>query len=482
MYKTENKYFSYFLAGIILVFLLLPLSQSSLNVFKNNVLSGDTTSYVFEKPEIKTYLNAEWQNNTSNCVNRAFGFRALYVRIINQIKFTAFNKATSPGIVIGKNGDLLVESYIDEYSGKNYLGIGKINSIVSKIKQVQDSLETKNIDLIVMFAPGKASFAPEIIPDNYLSNKNDSTNFSVYKHLFKKQNVNFIDLNSWFYNNRNRFKHKVFPKYGAHWNHYGMCLGLDTLIKYIEFKRNLDLPDFDYSQIKYSSDLKNNDFDIGVLMNTFFPITKDSNPYPDYKITSPNNKSKPDVLVVGDSYWWCLTGENLPSHFFKNDEYWFYNNQQLINNKKTAFIKDLNFFESIRSRDVIVLISCEATYHLFPFGFIDNAYKLLCENNNNKLTEIINNIHNNNDWYNSIVKKAQLNNISIEKQIKLDAEFILSEELFSPKLSLDSIVKTIKLNKDWLKDIEIKAEKNKITIEKQIELDAQWYFDNQNTK
>ena len=47
----------------------------------------------------------------------------------------------------------------------------------------------------------------------------------------------------------------MYPKYGTHWNHYGMSLGMDTILKYIEKKRNISLPDFDISIVK--SNMKN---------------------------------------------------------------------------------------------------------------------------------------------------------------------------------------------------------------------------------
>lgn len=482
MHKRENKYFRCFLAIIIGLFLLLPLTQSSLNILNIPPLIGDTTVFVFQKPKVNTYTNSEWQEETTTYINRTFGFRPLLVRIFNQLKYSLFSKSDAAGVVVAKNGDLIIESYIDEYIGKNFLGTSVINSNVTKIKQVQDSLKSRGIDLIVVFAPGKASFEPELIPDSYISNKKDSTNYGLYRELFSVNKINFLDLNAYFSNNRKFFEHKVFPRYGAHWNHYGMCIGLDTLLRYIENLQKKNLADFDFSDIEYSKDLKNNDFDIGILMNTLIPIEKDSNPYPKYKIQKDNKTELLDVLVVGDSYWWCITGENLPSKFFKNDEYWFYNQQQLVNNTKKAKTKELNFFESVRSRDVIVIISCEATYHLFPFGFIDKAHTFFCENHNKELDNIIKNIYSNTEWYSSIIKKANLNNVPIEKQVKLDAEFVLSNELFNPKLSLDSIITTIKLNKEWMKDIEIKSKNNNKTIQEQLEMDAQWYFENQKTK
>lgn len=475
----SKKYFKHFITILIGIFLFLPLIESKTNFIDVIPLQGDTSSVEMPVFSFENFTNAKWQENFSEYTNKNFGFRSLVVRCFNQIRYSFFNKITAPGIVVAKNGDLIIEAYIDEYIGKNFKGKSFISNVVEKIKRVQDSLKTRGTDLIVVFAPGRASFDPEIIPDSYIKEKKDSTNYSVYRGLMLKNKINFLDFNSWFSQNKNNFKHKIYPKYGAHWNHYGMCLALDSIIKYMEQLQGINLPDFDFSEVKYSSDLKNNDFDIGVLMNTLFPVKKDSNPYPQYKINGSANSTKPDVLFIGDSYWWCLVGENLPLNFFREDEYWFYYKQQLIQNKKIKQVDKLNLQSSLASRKTVVIIASEATYHLFPFGFIDNVFKLYCEDHKARLVEILNNIYQNKEWYSSVLKKAEENHVSIEKQIKLDAEYVLSDEIFNPLLNMDSIVKLIIKNEEWMKEIQEKSKKNNISIEVQIKLDAKWYFENQ---
>lgn len=465
----------YMLSFFIALAMLLPILQSRFNFFDQQALEGIS---IKTKPEFKKedYWNLSYQENYNNYMNDNFGFRSSLVRLYNQAQFSLFNTSKAPGVVVGKEGELFIESYIDDYIGKNYIGNSKINQQVARLKTLQDSLKARGKDLIVVFAPGKASFYPELIPDKYIKRKKDSTNYKGYSGAFIKQGVNFLDLNKWFFENKTKFKHKVYPKYGTHWNHYGMCLGMDTLIKYIEKKRNLDLPDFDYSIVNYNTALKGNDFDVGVLLNLLKPLDPDPNPYPIYKFNTVN-KTKPDVLVVGDSYWWCLVGDNLPANFFREDEYWFYNKTQLIKNEKREEIKQLNLSSSIAQREVIILIATEATFYMFPYGFVDNAYALYCNDNKKRLAEISNGIKNDNVWYASIINKAKENNISTEAQLKMDAEYMLSEEIIKPKESVEQISEKIKKDKHWMEEIKKKAETNKISIEQQIHDDAQWLFD-----
>lgn len=473
----------YSLVVFIALVLFIPMTQMKLELFDKQTLEGGIT--IAEKPEFKkeAYWDLSWQENFGKYVNDNFGFRTWCVRLINQIRYSFFSHTKAPGVVVGKKGELFIESYIDDYIGRNYIGKSKIDENVRKIKRLQDSLSARGKDLIVVFAPGKASYYPELLPDNYLRKKKDSTNYNVYAQTLASKGVNFIDLNKWFYNNKEKFKYKIYPKYGTHWNHYGMTVALDSIIKYIEHKRNINIPDLSYNIVNYSTKLKGNDFDIGILMNLLSPIKKDINPYPIYKITDEKENTyytKPDVLVVGDSYWWCVVGDDLPKKFFREDEYWFYNRDIVFqNNQQKDKVREVNLSSSLAQRDVVLLMATEATFYMFPYGFVDNAYKLYCEDNSKRLNEIKRDISQNGEWYAKITAKAAENKISLDKQIQLDAEYILSDELFKPKPTLEGIMENIRNTPEWMKDIEAKAKENNISVEEQLKKDAQWELENQ---
>jgi hypothetical protein len=472
----------YSLVILIALVLFIPMAQMKLELFDKQTLEGGIT--IAEKPEFKkdTYWDLSWQEDFGKYVNDNFGFRTWCVKLINQIRYSFFNHTKAPGVVVGKKGELFIESYIDDYIGRNYIGQSKINENVTKIKRLQDSLSARGKDLIVVFAPGKASYYPELLPDNYLRKQKDSTNYRVYAQAFAGKQVNFIDLNKWFFNNKANFKYKIYPKYGTHWNHYGMTVALDTIIKYIEHKRHINIPDLSYNIVNYSTKLKGNDFDIGILMNLLSPIKKDINPYPIYKITDKKENTsytKPDVLVVGDSYWWCVVGDDLPKKFFREDEYWFYNRDIVFqNNQQKDKVKEVNLSSSLAQRDVVLLMATEATFYMFPYGFVDNAYKLYCEDNSKRLNDIKHDIQQNAEWYAKVTAKAAENNITLDKQMQLDAEYILSDELFKPKPTLESIMENIRNTPEWMKDVEAKAKENNIAVEEQLKKDAQWQLDN----
>ncbi len=97
-------------------------------------------------------------------------------------------------------------------------------------------------------------------------------------------------------------------------------------------------------------------------------------------------------------------------------------------------------------------------------------------------------------WFEKVVEKAGKNGQSIDDQLRDEAIFIVDggvvveddavDEIItgqdSLKKDLGSIINEISDNPEWMKEIEEKALKNKISIEEQINLDAKWILDNEN--
>ena len=56
-----------------------------------------------------------------------------------------------------------------------------IYSEIDKLIAIRDSLQKLDVDLLVVFAPSKAAFYPEFIPDSWSDNTMDTTNFETYR-------------------------------------------------------------------------------------------------------------------------------------------------------------------------------------------------------------------------------------------------------------------------------------------------------------
>lgn len=194
-------------------------------------------------PEDATFSKKDWIDGTYQekkelYINSMFGFRSFCIRLNNQIAFNFFNKAKANGVIVGKENYLYEESYINAYTGKDFLGEDSISHTLNRLKFISDTLSRLNKQLIIVFAAGKASYFPEYIPDKYLPIL-EKTNYKSLSDGAKKLGLNVIDFNKWFVENKNKSKYPLYPLQGVHWSTYGTTLAADSLIRKIEFLRKL---------------------------------------------------------------------------------------------------------------------------------------------------------------------------------------------------------------------------------------------------
>ena len=418
---------------LMLVLITLPFLQFYFNIIDIRELAGEVGNNN-QKPQITTdnWFNNVYQDSIDEFFNKNIGFRPWFIKMINQIDYSLFNTTQAPGVVVGKEGNLFVESYIIGYLGQNFIGEEKIKNEVNKIEEISNYLNQNNITLMVVFTPGKASYYPEFIPDKYDVKNKKSSNYESYVREFKNSKIRFLDFNDYFKKQKNKTPHSIYSKVGTHWSSYAKSVFMDSLIKEIELIRNIDLPEFDWTEITLSDSLEKVDWDIEEMMNLIWPIQHEKMPYPRYKYNE-TNKTKPNVLAVGDSYWWCLVADDIPEHLFAKDEYWFYCNDIYINNlKQPDGVDKIDFQNNVMQQNIIVLLATEATLHLFPFGFSEKFYNnILLQKANNylsyekKIAYWENRISGDEDWYKVIKEKAVERNVSVKEALRSDAIYMI---------------------------------------------------------
>lgn len=479
--KKGILYCFYFL---ILGLLLLPQLLQRKNILKTEALKGKFET--FDKPirSFASIKSGEYQEKFNAYVDHNFGGRTWLIRWLNQLKFFLFHQSDAPGVVVGKYNYLYLTSYTNNYMGTNFIGYNKVEETVQKLKQIQDSLKKLEVDLIIVFAPGKASFYNEFLPDYMNQQKKQVNNLSAYSACFKKYGVNYLDLNSWFVSQKRNTRYALYPELGVHYTPHGTFLTNDTLVHYIEKLRNIDLPDVIKYSVYLSDSLREQEHDVEELMNLQHPLFHQPVPYFKLETKKDDYQVKPDVLGIGDSYWWQITGLDLPKHFFKRDVYWYYNNSIYVDNKKQEqSVGNLHYGDEVLSRDVVVIMASEATYDLFPYGFIEKAYPVFCMNQQQKTEWLKKQAQSDSHWMADIKQKAKNNNISEETQLLKDIEYVINNDLTAykaPKHFIDSAVhgyrNIIKNNVEWFSAVKTKAAAKYISVEEQIDLDAAYGY------
>lgn len=482
MLKAE-KYKISLLCGI-LIFLFIPVLQNVLHFKWIKPLKGAYVEVQDTEFSIANWFDANYQNKKEEYVNQNFGLRNYYVRFNNQIDYSLFNKANVAKLVVGKGGFLYEDDYINAYYGKNFIGEEKLEERFKKLKTVQDLLASQGTVLEVVFAPGKASFYPEFIPDNWRSEKK-LNNYEYARDLCKKLGVTYIDFNAWFIQQKDLSPYDLYPKTGIHWSNYGSLLAIDSLKNHIQAMSGLKLRNFIIDNVGFSDSLQSPDNDIGEAMNLLSDVQVLPMPYANYHWQDDNGAVKPKALFIGDSYFWNIYYQGLTNNFFTDCKFWYYNETVYPESEPERSVKKLNLSDELKKYPVIVLMATDCNVHDIGWGFVDQVYDLYKENLKDAFRKKVyvkllsENIRKDKVWLADVERKAKEKNISIEEMITLDAIYIYKTEYCKPGVPelLDETIARIKNTKPWVADIAKKAKEKNVSFEEMMEMDAKYIYD-----
>jgi len=379
MKKTKTGYRQK-LFIFLMILLTIPLFQTVTRIIKDNPLKGAVTIPENPKITVRDWLSASYQERKEKYYNDAFGFRSFFVRVNNQLAYSLFKKLHAFAVYIGKDNYLFEENYIRAWYGDDFIGADSISHRVTRLKYIQDQLLTRyNKNLMVVLAAGKGSFFPEYFPPSMTYPKGP-TNYATFVTTAREQGLKIIDFNRWFLDHKKTSPYPLYPKYGIHWSTYGATLVADSLLKYIEKTRDIDLPSIGWDRIEVKKAQKD-DYDMGNGLNLLFKLPHDRMAYPVLKFEPEEGKTKPSVLVVADSFFWGMFKFGIMKSFSTSD-FWFYNHEiyhTVIGPPTLANQADL--WEQIQSHDVIILMATESNLPNFGWGFIEDTYQILQKNN-----------------------------------------------------------------------------------------------------
>ncbi|HNQ13837.1 MAG TPA: hypothetical protein PKM16_11575, partial [Bacteroidia bacterium] len=237
----KYRYFT-FLYGFVLIVLLIPFLQSQFMLHREEALKG---SFVYAQDvsgKWKTWHDASFQTGKENYLKENFGFRNTLVRLNNQIFYSFFKINRISGVVIGKEDYLYGSDYIFSYLGYNFIGEDSLRNTAIKLKRISDELDRRGKKLIVAIAPGTASLKQQFLPEKYDTVIRGKTNYDYFVKYANENQLNLIDFQAFFKIAMDTASYPMLPKYGTHWSSYGSYLSLDSLLRYISARTNVDLP------------------------------------------------------------------------------------------------------------------------------------------------------------------------------------------------------------------------------------------------
>lgn len=364
--------------GLFFLALFLPMFQTATGLFRVRMLHGDYTLPDAPVFHMQDWLEGNFVPRFEKYVETRVGFRKFFIRLRNQVRYSALYQSNKQ-VVLGKNNYLYEAPYIQAYWGNDRLPLAKIIEQTQKLKKVQQRLAADSIKLLVLMAPGKASFFPDYFPFELSRGQvKKPGNFELYQNCFDHYQVPYIDFRKWFLEMKGQSEHLLFNRMGIHWTTYGSLLAGDSLIRYLENAGQRSIGRMEWTDIERTNNPRPPDHDIMEIMNLMSPLDCDTLSYPKVTFKAAEQGPKPNVLTVGDSYFWNIMMDSIPFHFFADSSaYWFYNEKIFgINNQVQGMASERNLREELKGRDFIIISVTEPNLVRFPFGFIDQVYDL----------------------------------------------------------------------------------------------------------
>ncbi|MDO7850299.1 alginate O-acetyltransferase AlgX-related protein [Hymenobacter convexus] len=371
----------------LLAIVLVPVLQTRFTFVKEKPLGGAFT--VAPKPEFSwdALRDNTYQPALEKHLEDSIGFRALFIRLRNQLAFSIFRVPHSGGIIVGRNDVLFGFEYLGAYAGKNLMPEDEIRFRVHRLRTIQQLLAERGIQLLYVIAPNKARFEPENLPDEWRAAPGVVTNYELFVRHMQEEHLNLLDCTALFAQWKHTKPYPLYPRNGTHWSGYGASLAADSLMRRIASLTGTTLPAVHVlgpPKLVYHTDsLRSTDNDLGETLNLL--RERDARPmaYPRLAFDAPRpDQPLPSVLFVSDSFVWGLMQFSpfVQKQLAPDTRVWFYNQSvympDSVYHKTGEQAGDLDLRKEIESRKAIVLLFTEHNMTEQEYGFTERLYRL----------------------------------------------------------------------------------------------------------
>jgi hypothetical protein len=352
---------------IALVGLCIPFVKYFAEPTQEKALRGSYTVHPKAIFSFSSWFDGSYQPAFDRFFNQNFCLNATFIELNNQLLYSFFHEATAKAVVVGSENYLFEDPYIKAYLGKDFIGESKIDSIVIKLKYIQEYLKKSNSEFVLVIAPNKARVFENYFPREFKNQTASNTNYEYFKKRLTQNNIQFIDVISWFdvLKDNNKF---LYTKYGTHWSTYAAAIATDSLFKFVANKKGLQTAGLVIDSLTYSKDAQEYDNDIAYGLNLFFELPKENYCYPNYHLQEDSTFHNLNWLAIGDSFYWNIYNILEKHKVVNKHAYWYYNKLVYPESytKQTLVSPEL-ISGNMKKHDVVVLITSEPNIVNLPY-------------------------------------------------------------------------------------------------------------------
>ncbi|MBO4489544.1 MAG: hypothetical protein J5741_07840 [Bacteroidales bacterium] len=428
---------------VLMTILCLPMVQQMSHVFKLKQLDGFTAPVEPVKLSWESFRNQSYQQYVQQYLQQNFGFRNSYIRTYNQFIYTCFHQTTNDNIVIGKQDELYLKQYTDVYTGqtiRNHYGTedsarAAMRQNVKETLRIIDTLKQFGTDIIVVLAPSKPLIYPEYLPYNIQKGHHPFSIQEEYARFYEQAGVEHINFVPIFRDLKKTAPYPVYTRYGTHWAHSTIPFVADTILQKIASVKGYPMPHIVYADSNLTTHYRNSDKEVESQLNLLFPLRHEQIPMPIFTLTGNGNSRKPNLLVVGDSYYTQLENTDFTKAFGQVD-YWKYNETAYSSQpERCGKISHLKRYETITEADVILVIFTDMHAYSYFFGFLNTVEQALKDgpdfneiDREEVIQDIITRIKASPEWYEEVKKQAKKKKIDLDQCLRNNAEWVFEQE------------------------------------------------------
>jgi hypothetical protein len=421
------------LVATILVFMGLVILQDLFQFKKVWPLAGAPpppadTSFSWENWKARKY-----QTRRDLYISQGFHLRSDFVRFYNSLEYTFFGKSTTNRVVIARQHHLMDKKQVEAYLGYNVIPEKDIENTGIWVHKIQDTLAKLHKKIYVVLVPDQPTIYPELIPP-HLKKIQPQNNYELYQRVFKKYKVNCIDLVTYFKQLKNQGDPHLFPPRGSQWGKYGAALGLAYTLNELDAAYPENLTNLVIKGKVYTA-ADSVDMDLYHLLNLWAGNVADSIAQPIYEPPIKSGAQPRAVFIADDAMEaWLPFGI---TQMFTNTTYVKYN-KEIITDTTTGTPNQITPGEWIEKNDLFLVVCKVSHLDQLGWGFIPQIYfhfypqapgRILYDTHyQKKIRTTMDDIQAEKNWYNLVIEKAEKNNRTIDKQLYLDAVWIVEHQ------------------------------------------------------
>ena len=182
-------------------------------------------------------IDGSLQRAITDAVTVAIPVRPFLIRLSNSFRKRLFGIYGAPGVLVGREDELIEENYLKEYCRRELDALrDKAQSWIPQLRGLQDFFEAKGKQFVYLTSPSKVAHMPEKfvhLIECRSGEKDRRDHLPVYETLLASGGIRAVNAASMTHSLRGRYEVNLFPRGGVHWNQLGVAHAADAILAQI---------------------------------------------------------------------------------------------------------------------------------------------------------------------------------------------------------------------------------------------------------